>query len=126
VSSHKLDVRALYAALDVVRAHEDLSWRGLAEQVGVSPSTFSRMALGSRPDADALCTLVTWLRVPLDRFVIREDAIDASGECDCGHDGLDEMFHLMPCPIAERRFARRQRPIVTRLPDVGGYDGEGA
>lgn len=74
MSSHKLDVRALYNAIDVVRAHEDLSWRGLAERVGVSPSTFSRMALGGRPDVDALCTLVTWLRVPLDRFVVASEA----------------------------------------------------
>lgn len=28
-----------------------------------------------------------------------------SGGCDCGHDGLDPMFHLRPCPIAERRVA---------------------
>lgn len=26
--------------------------------------------------------------------------------CTCGHDGLDEMFHVRPCPVAERRFAR--------------------
>lgn len=28
--------------------------------------------------------------------------------CDCGHEGLDAMFHLAPCPVAElRRAARR-------------------
>jgi hypothetical protein len=28
--------------------------------------------------------------------------------CDCGHDGLDAMFHLAPCPVAELRAAARR------------------
>lgn len=70
MSRKQLDVRALYAALDVVRAHGDLTWRDLADRTGISASTFSRMATGHRPDVDALCTLIAWLRVPLDRFVV--------------------------------------------------------
>jgi transcriptional regulator with XRE-family HTH domain len=70
VSRHKLDVPALYAALDLIRAHGDLTWRDVAKATGISPSTFSRLADGHRPDADALCTLVAWLRVPLDRFTV--------------------------------------------------------
>lgn len=31
----------------------------------------------------------------------------AQGECDCGHEGLDDWFHLRPCPVAERRASRR-------------------
>jgi hypothetical protein len=38
------------------------------------------------------------------------DSCNDETECDCGHDGLDEMFHLTPCPIAVRRIARRNRP----------------
>ena len=68
MSRHKLDVAALYTALDIIRAHDNLSWRDVAKRTGISPSTFSRMAAGRRPDADALCTLIAWLRVPLDRF----------------------------------------------------------
>lgn len=30
-----------------------------------------------------------------------------SDACDCGHDGLDAMFHLRPCPVAEVREAAR-------------------
>lgn len=75
----QLDVAALYAALDLIRAHSDLNWRDIAEGTGLSPSTFSRLASGHKPDADGLCTLVAWLHVPLDRFTIdaelaREDA----------------------------------------------------
>jgi transcriptional regulator with XRE-family HTH domain len=70
MSLQQLDVRTLYNTLDVVRAHNDMTWRDLAKVTGVSPSTFSRMAAGHRPDVDALCTLIAWLRVPLDRFVV--------------------------------------------------------
>lgn len=66
----QLDVAALYAALDLVRSHTGLSWRDLAQQTGLSASMFSRLAEGRRPDADALCTLVAWLKVPLSRFTI--------------------------------------------------------
>lgn len=37
---------------------------------------------------------------------------DADPACDCGHQGLDAMFHLTPCPVALLR--RRARAL--------GYD----
>lgn len=70
MSRKQLDVAALHSALDLIRAHTGLSWRDLARQTGISASTFSRLAEGRRPDADALCTLIAWLGVPLDRFTI--------------------------------------------------------
>jgi transcriptional regulator with XRE-family HTH domain len=72
----RLDVRALYDAVDVVRVHYDLSWRDLAKVTGLSPSTFSRMAVGGRPDVDALIAITAWLRVPLGRFVVPGDDTD--------------------------------------------------
>lgn len=33
----------------------------------------------------------------------KDDPNDSQALCDCGHEGLDPMFHLRPCPIAERR-----------------------
>lgn len=29
--------------------------------------------------------------------------------CDCGHEGLDLVFHLHPCPVAALRNAARRR-----------------
>lgn len=29
--------------------------------------------------------------------------------CDCGHEGLELMFHLHPCPVAVLRQAARRR-----------------
>ncbi len=64
-----LDVEALYAALDVQRRSEDLSWRQLAKKVGISPSTLTRMAQGKRPDVDSFAALVRWVGVPADQFL---------------------------------------------------------
>lgn len=64
-----LDVPALYAALDRQHAAAGMSWRRVAEEIGVSPSAFSRMADGKRPDADTLCSIIMWLGLSLRQFV---------------------------------------------------------
>jgi transcriptional regulator with XRE-family HTH domain len=65
----QINVPALYAALDAVRENRNMSWRQLAREVEVSPSTFSRMANRQKPDVDAFLALVRWLRVPAERFM---------------------------------------------------------
>ncbi|GHD70365.1 hypothetical protein GCM10010317_077550 [Streptomyces mirabilis] len=60
MSAYLLDVPELYRRLDV-RRQQGLTWRDLAALVDVSPSTFSRLADGKRPDADALVSLLVWL-----------------------------------------------------------------
>ena len=52
----KVDVGALYAALDAERDARGVSWRQLAKEIGVSPSMLSRLGNGQRPDADTLDT----------------------------------------------------------------------
>jgi transcriptional regulator with XRE-family HTH domain len=68
-----LDVASLHAALDAERRARDLSWRQLAQEVGISPSTMSRLANGDRPHIDAFAALVQWLGVPPDRFMTDDD-----------------------------------------------------
>ena len=63
------NVAALYAALDAVRESRGISWRQLAREVQVSPSTFSRLANRQKPDVDAFLALVRWLKVPAERFM---------------------------------------------------------
>lgn len=70
MSAYRLDVPKLYAALDLIRQHNCQSWRDVAHHTELSPSTFSRLAAGNRPDADALCTLMMWLNMPLRGFVV--------------------------------------------------------
>jgi len=61
VSTYLLDVPELHRRLDVRRRERGLTWRQIAEQLDVSPSMFSRLADGNRPDADALVSLLVWL-----------------------------------------------------------------
>ncbi|MFF0793895.1 helix-turn-helix domain-containing protein [Streptomyces spiralis] len=66
----RVNVSALYAALDAARTKKEISWRQLAAEVGVSPSTMTRMANGNRPDVDAFLALVQWLGIPAETFMV--------------------------------------------------------
>ncbi|MET9221328.1 helix-turn-helix domain-containing protein [Streptomyces sp. NPDC003300] len=66
----RVNVVALYAALDAARTTKKLSWRQLAAEVGVSPSTMTRLANGHRPDVDAFAALVHWLGAPAESFMV--------------------------------------------------------
>jgi transcriptional regulator with XRE-family HTH domain len=72
VAKETLDVAGLYAALSAKRRAEELSWRQLAQRIGISASTLTRLANGQRPDVDAFLTLVRWLGVPAEQFVAEE------------------------------------------------------
>lgn len=72
MSRTKIDVPALYGALNAAREERRLSWRALAKEMEVSPSLLSRMANGYRPDADGFATLVRWLRMPAETFMTGE------------------------------------------------------
>jgi transcriptional regulator with XRE-family HTH domain len=81
VPKSTLDVNALYATLDRKRRDEGVSWRKLADDLDLSPSTFTRMAQGARPDADALATLLDWLKLDLREFS-RGELADETDEAD--------------------------------------------
>ena len=75
MSSTRVDVRTLIAALDGQRKAQGLSWRKLAEKAGVSASTLTRMQQGKLPDVNTFTALTRWLRLPAERF-LTEDASD--------------------------------------------------
>jgi transcriptional regulator with XRE-family HTH domain len=66
----KIDVQGLYAALDAERTARELSWRQLAKEIGVSPSLLSRLGNDQRPDANGFATLVRWLNMPAEEFMV--------------------------------------------------------
>lgn len=61
VARDGFDVDALYVALDRKRRGQRQRWRDVAAEVGVSPSTFSRMAHGANPDVPGLVRMLVWL-----------------------------------------------------------------
>jgi transcriptional regulator with XRE-family HTH domain len=64
------DGQAFYAALDSQRQSRKLTWKGVAQQSGVSASTLTRMAQGKRPDVDSLAALLAWSGLKADQFVV--------------------------------------------------------
>lgn len=70
----KIDIQGLYAALDAERTARGLSWRQLAKEIGVSPSLLSRLGNDLRPDADGFATLVRWLNMPAEKFMVDVDS----------------------------------------------------
>ncbi len=69
MAQSRLDVAAFYVTLDSERQQRKLSWRQLAHEAGVGPSTLSRMAQGNRPDVDSFVALVQWLGMPAEQFM---------------------------------------------------------
>ncbi|MFF5537296.1 helix-turn-helix domain-containing protein [Streptomyces cinerochromogenes] len=78
----RVNVSALYAALDAARTKKELSWRQLAAEVGVSPSTMTRMANGNRPDVDAFLALVQWLGIPAETFMTDPEGGQQEGRAE--------------------------------------------
>ena len=58
--SQRFDFDAFYAALDDIRRSRGTTWRQVAREAEVSPSSLTRMAKGSRPDIDTVASLAAW------------------------------------------------------------------
>jgi transcriptional regulator with XRE-family HTH domain len=74
LSSHVLDVQALAAAITTVARHRGISLRTVAAETGLSASTITRLTQGQKPDADALVSLLAWLKADVSAFVIPRPA----------------------------------------------------
>jgi transcriptional regulator with XRE-family HTH domain len=61
--------KALYEALHKPRIARDLTWREVADQIGVSVTTITRLKNGGRMEVDGMLAMVGWLRVPVETFV---------------------------------------------------------
>jgi transcriptional regulator with XRE-family HTH domain len=75
-----VDNGALYAALELKREEVGRSWRDIAQDLGVSPSTFSRLSKGGGVDTDTFVTLTGWLGVSPESFVVGEKASSERSE----------------------------------------------
>lgn len=73
MSIMSISVEGLLSILDRKRQMENLSWRQVAQTLGVSPSTITRMRQGKSPDANSFATFVVWTGLPIHSFVTSED-----------------------------------------------------
>jgi transcriptional regulator with XRE-family HTH domain len=65
----RLNVAALIAALNMQREARGLSWRKLAQETGVNPSSLTRMHQGKLPDVNTFTALTHWLQIPAEEFM---------------------------------------------------------
>ncbi len=65
------DVAALHAAIDSRRRFRGLTWRQVADEIGIAASTITRMAQGGRTEADGVMTMLDWLGVPAETLLRR-------------------------------------------------------
>lgn len=70
MSNWCLDIPELRRRLEARRIERGQTWRQVAVELGLSPSLFSRIAAGLRPDADALVTLLVWLDMDTDLAIV--------------------------------------------------------
>lgn len=71
MAEKQIDLEALVAAVDAQRQAQGLSWRQVAKEADVSPSTLTRMQQGKLPDVNTFGALVQWLHIPAERFLVR-------------------------------------------------------
>lgn len=65
------DADGFCAALDAHRTAAGYTWRDVAREAGVSPSTLTRLGQGKRPDMTSFAALVDWLGLGADTFINR-------------------------------------------------------
>ena len=69
----RLNLGVLSRAIDAARAEQDISLRQLATELGIAPSTLTRVRQGKRPDAEALAVLATWAGVQVGDLLSPDD-----------------------------------------------------
>jgi len=75
-----LQLYDLVAALDSERQARGLSWRQLAAEAEVSPSTLTRMQQGKSPDVNTFSSLTAWLNIPAERFYAEQGSKPAKDD----------------------------------------------
>ena len=73
LTTSRLDLAPLAAAIERVRREQGLSLRQAAAHLGLTPSTLTRVRQGKRPDAEALAVLVAWSGVPIQALLRPDD-----------------------------------------------------
>lgn len=76
------DDGVFFEALERRRQKDGLSWRQLGRHLGLSPSTFSRLSRGKRPDVETFIKLLAWLDVPAVTFMRGEGSTTSSRSTD--------------------------------------------
>ena len=114
----EFDAAGFFRSVEFRRQKEGLSWRELARKLELSPSTFSRLAQGRRPDVETFVRLLAWLEMPAESFMLnsqggkdganRPDALSAissalRGDPRLNPEDVEPIEEIVK--VAYRRFA---------------------
>jgi len=100
------DHAGFVAELERVRNERRMSWRQVAAETELEPSTLQRIVKGSMPDLARFAVLLDWLSLPADNFFHR-----AHGRVD---------VHLGASQVIEIRNAPSKAFTTTQLRHVRG------
>jgi transcriptional regulator with XRE-family HTH domain len=102
--------------VDRTRTDAQISWRELGRRLDISPSTFSRLAQGRRPDVETFLRLLDWMGRSADAYLTGSDrskapsadalseAIEAlRGDASLGAEGAAAIEDILR--VAYRRFS---------------------
>lgn len=67
--TEKFDSDGFFAALNAERLSRQMTWKEVAEEAGVAPSTLTRMGQGNKPDVNGLAGLLRWSRLKAEMFI---------------------------------------------------------
>jgi uncharacterized protein YerC len=70
----RFDTRALFEALDRQRTERGATWEEISSETGVSAATIKRTQHGGRMEVDGMIAMVSWLGVPVEKFVRESDS----------------------------------------------------
>jgi predicted transcriptional regulator len=65
----RFDSEAFFSALNAVRAKRCLTWKEVAGQAEINPSTLSRIGQGKKPDLNGFMALLSWSGLKAEMFV---------------------------------------------------------
>jgi transcriptional regulator with XRE-family HTH domain len=99
-----------FAALDAKREREGVSWRAVARETGVSPSSLSRLARGKNPDMRTFALLAAWLRADIRPFFVgshgyRASNADEARVAQVAADALQRLYEERKTLLRQKRLA---------------------
>ena len=100
----RFDTEGFFSALNTVRARKEVSWREVANQSGVAPSTLSRLSQGRNPDVNGLAALLAWSGLKAEMFIPSEEMGKA-----------DPLAQITSLIRKDRRLARNSARIMEDL-----------
>jgi transcriptional regulator with XRE-family HTH domain len=103
----RLDVAALFSALDAARLARNLTWRAVADEAKVGASTLTRLSQGKRPDVDGTLALTRWLGMTVEDFERTQDG-DAVRQ-------PEPMAELLALLRADKNLTAEGRDMLDRL-----------